>query len=433
MGSGQFPNLVLATKTDMVNWANNGMIIPVDEYVTKYMPNLKNYLSEEDMKNGKYLGKQYLIPTPLSSLQNPLVTYIRKDWLDKLKLPVPQTTDELMNVMKAFASQDPDGNGKKDTFGFASQKNLIFMDSTLALSFGVNLDTQNKNINWHRVNGKLLPDIVAPGAKDALAYFREMYASGVYDKESLVLDYNKLEEKLTSGKYGAATFYDSAMRGRINNNIKKADPNGQFIVLAPPKGPRGEQGVPRGDNVGNLFAVTKGTTPDQAAALAKLLNWFMEKDTSVTYNRTLGDALNMGVLGANSELLGGKFLAEMPASKATEEAKADNYRFSYRLLYSSTHMLPDENMIEFGKLSDETKPGTSDDMKVQSQYGVKNALKIAGPKASQYLPDLITYFDEIKMKIVTGSEPLETFDKWVDYFYKNHGQEVIDEANSMNN
>jgi len=33
MGSGQFPTLVPATKTDMINWADSGLIIPVDEYI----------------------------------------------------------------------------------------------------------------------------------------------------------------------------------------------------------------------------------------------------------------------------------------------------------------------------------------------------------------------------------------------------------------
>jgi ABC-type glycerol-3-phosphate transport system substrate-binding protein len=46
--------------------------------------------------------------------------YIRKDWLDKLKLPVPQNYDEYLTAIRAFTDNDPDGNGKKDTFGFST-------------------------------------------------------------------------------------------------------------------------------------------------------------------------------------------------------------------------------------------------------------------------------------------------------------------------
>ena len=46
-----------------------------------------------------------------------MLLLIRTDWLKKLNLSMPTTTEELMAVAKAFAEQDPDGNGKKDTYG----------------------------------------------------------------------------------------------------------------------------------------------------------------------------------------------------------------------------------------------------------------------------------------------------------------------------
>ena len=55
----------------------------------------------------------------LNGLTPNQVLMIRNDWLKKLGLAVPQTTDELLNVAKAFAKQDPDGNGKADTHGIA--------------------------------------------------------------------------------------------------------------------------------------------------------------------------------------------------------------------------------------------------------------------------------------------------------------------------
>ncbi|MFG2942611.1 ABC transporter substrate-binding protein [Streptomyces sp. NPDC048282] len=42
---------------------------------------------------------------------------IRKDWLKKLGLKAPTTWDEMLGVAKAFADRDPDGDGKKDTYG----------------------------------------------------------------------------------------------------------------------------------------------------------------------------------------------------------------------------------------------------------------------------------------------------------------------------
>src|SRR5690606_23046600 len=45
---------------------------------------------------------------------------VRKDWLDKLQLPVPITLDDYYNVLKAFKEQDPDENGVDDTYGLTT-------------------------------------------------------------------------------------------------------------------------------------------------------------------------------------------------------------------------------------------------------------------------------------------------------------------------
>ncbi|MDF3144686.1 MULTISPECIES: sugar ABC transporter substrate-binding protein [unclassified Streptomyces] len=42
---------------------------------------------------------------------------IRKDWLRKLGLKAPTTWQEMLSVAKAFATEDPDGDGKADTYG----------------------------------------------------------------------------------------------------------------------------------------------------------------------------------------------------------------------------------------------------------------------------------------------------------------------------
>jgi len=42
---------------------------------------------------------------------------IRKDWLAKLGLKAPTTWQEMLSVAKAFATRDPDGDGKADTYG----------------------------------------------------------------------------------------------------------------------------------------------------------------------------------------------------------------------------------------------------------------------------------------------------------------------------
>ncbi len=44
--------------------------------------------------------------------------YINKVWLDNLGLDIPSTTEEMSQVLEAFATQDPNGNGKADEIPF---------------------------------------------------------------------------------------------------------------------------------------------------------------------------------------------------------------------------------------------------------------------------------------------------------------------------
>ncbi|GHU01952.1 hypothetical protein FACS1894147_02820 [Spirochaetia bacterium] len=47
-------------------------------------------------------------------LGEPIAGSIRKDWLDKLGLPIPKTLDEFYNALLAFQTKDVNGNGLKD-------------------------------------------------------------------------------------------------------------------------------------------------------------------------------------------------------------------------------------------------------------------------------------------------------------------------------
>jgi len=71
-------------------------------------------------RNATVNGKVYGIYRVRPLLRSAVV--IRKDWLAKVGLPLPESVDDLRKVAKAFTEQDPDGNGKKDTYGLIVPK-----------------------------------------------------------------------------------------------------------------------------------------------------------------------------------------------------------------------------------------------------------------------------------------------------------------------
>ena len=59
-------------------------------------------------------GKIYGVPFSAQSF----ALFIRKDWREKLGLPLPKSWADMDALAKAFTTRDPDGNGKPDTYGY---------------------------------------------------------------------------------------------------------------------------------------------------------------------------------------------------------------------------------------------------------------------------------------------------------------------------
>jgi len=65
-------------------------------------------------------GHEYVLPKVVLSEPNAMSrrAWINQKWLDNLGLQTPTTTDELVEVLRAFKNNDPNGNGKKDEIAF---------------------------------------------------------------------------------------------------------------------------------------------------------------------------------------------------------------------------------------------------------------------------------------------------------------------------
>ncbi len=110
-------------------YGQDGYFVDLTEYLNKEtLPNFYEALERVEetspgvkdriLSEGKspYDGGYYALPHyAASSADNCLaLVSINQTWLDKLGLTMPTTTDQLYDVLKAFATQDPNGNGKAD-------------------------------------------------------------------------------------------------------------------------------------------------------------------------------------------------------------------------------------------------------------------------------------------------------------------------------
>lgn len=102
---------------------DSGQVKEITEDISAYMPDrikeiYKQYPTTFNpvVREGKVYGMA-IAP----NLTEGEVMLIRQDWLDRLDLKAPTTIEEFEQVIAAFTNEDPDGNGKKDTYGFTFQ------------------------------------------------------------------------------------------------------------------------------------------------------------------------------------------------------------------------------------------------------------------------------------------------------------------------
>lgn len=195
ISSNDLPDALVVKDTQLRAMVKSGQLADLTDVFNKYAsPAMKSYMEKTNGVSTEAVtfdGKMYAIPSIQVQSDGVHQMWIRKDWLDKLGLQSPKTMEELEKVAKAFVEQDPDGNGQKDTIGIAGQQNgdrlyANFIESTnntygLDPIFGAYKSYPGfwvKDASGNPVYGSTLPE-----TKQALAKLRDMYASGLIDKE----------------------------------------------------------------------------------------------------------------------------------------------------------------------------------------------------------------------------------------------------------
>jgi putative aldouronate transport system substrate-binding protein len=201
-------------------------LLPMGDFIEKHSSHYKQYLSkypELRKATTKADGKVYEIGSVRPFYANQVV-YIRMDWLKKLKLDVPATTDDLMKVVRAFAKEDPDGNGKDDTYG-------ISISGATSAMFG--------NVGWILKDGQMVYDF--DRAKAYTEFRKILFDEGLIDKDYLTDSSGvKAEQAWVNGKLGIWTGNVFPRWFEVHKALKKNNPNAEATTIPLPKSPFGQ-------------------------------------------------------------------------------------------------------------------------------------------------------------------------------------------------
>ncbi|MBP0649648.1 extracellular solute-binding protein, partial [Mycobacterium tuberculosis] len=140
-------------------------------------------------------GKYYGVPFSAQAF----AVFVRKDWREKLGLPVPQTWDDLYAMAKAFTEKDPDGNGKKDTYGYVMP---LSTTRGYATWFLADLIWQAGGDFMAAKNGGFVSTLATPQVEKAVAFARKMVCDGYAQPAAITSTTGDATPVFNSGQAG---------------------------------------------------------------------------------------------------------------------------------------------------------------------------------------------------------------------------------------
>ncbi len=268
------PDIFMVRREIWPNLVRQGLIAPVDDLYGLMPIRTKQQYDEDSIAFTTINGKSYGLASPGSVAKNEGLL-IRKDWLDKLGLKVPATTDELMEVMKAFTFKDPDGNGKNDTYGFGAFIEVNNFEEGLGRRFDPIFGAFGVAGTWNLTKADAGLNVRKPEFYDAVAYVKKMVDEKVIDPNWVSYKKEDFRAAWKQGRFGIMREQNAAFAAESNYApFDKNFPKGEWIVIDPPKGPTGKQsvGVYRVDY--RIYAVSaKAVKAGKGPVIAKLLEW----------------------------------------------------------------------------------------------------------------------------------------------------------------
>lgn len=413
MASLDLPDLIHLSPNDSYQkYATEGLIIPIDDYIVKY-PNIKNTISQDhlDMFKVPNTGKIHAIPRV--HRPNTWVGIIRKDWLERVGLEVPNTKEEFINVMNAFTNKDPDGNGANDTYGLSLRSINDLQDSYWTGVFGL------RPLSIADENGKVTIHEAQSGYFEMLDFFRQMYAEKSLDPEFYlnkgVSDMTKFEQSKL-GFVAKWTKLSDAYTLPSIANIKEIVPNADFSIVMPLENSDGKRRIYDIKSIMGGFSITKSC--EKPDVVLKFIDWGLSEEGL--------KLMNLGIKGITFE----SYDDDTRVRKMTEENKinAKKYLSSYQTFTVMKGDLPlispvDENGIEryFDDVKKYSEEVTYVTVKMDNSIPGYSDLKLENA-------DIIKKRDENMLKYVMGMISKDEMLKFINEQYIPKNQKIIDAA-----
>lgn len=265
IASEELPKLLKLTNSpEIIATLKTGQFWEIGPYLSEY-PHLSavNRMYYDNIAVG---GKIYGIPL-FRDFGRATIQY-RKDWLEQSGLELPTTLDDWYAVIKALHVSDPDGNGKKDTYGLVMDKRYNQDSSSLLTRFSVSQGGPNK---WEVHQGHFTPEFLTAPFFDTMKLFRRLYEEELINQDFAIVDNTETSKLYESGRAGIQIV--GGLSQSWQDKLSRIDPQA-VVDVAPVSGPYGIRVPGEPGNVGMMVIPKKKVKTEQE--MKKILT-FLDK------------------------------------------------------------------------------------------------------------------------------------------------------------
>lgn len=437
LAGGEIPDLFYGDSTmessDFLKYIDDGVIaeIPLD-MVKQYAPNLYAMYEKETpywLEKVMVDGKLYGLPRVLAEGGNARMPLVwRGDWLKNVGIEkVPETLEEFEEAIYKFTREDPDQNGKDDTYGLSwSALNAVYG------AYGYMPEA------WSKKDGQLVYGAVQPEMKQALALLAKWYADGVIEPEFVGKeDRGNAQTSIVTAPfvngiigvtahndyfYYKPAMYEGDRDGENIVELRKLNPDAidSLVFGLPPVGPEGKRGLSMRPLLYPQMAVMGRQVAEDPAKMQKILE-------ILDFGCATFDGFIMSRYGIEGQTFDyqevperGRVPVALPQYSnwldITKEGGGIAFNFGIWFMEICKH----ENSALWWKENKHPE---------LNQDGYLDEVFLVPPSMPKYKAELDTIREQAYISIITGDKPVDSFDEFVKMWGESGGDKVFAELN----
>lgn len=415
LSSGTSYDIVKMTQSQYYRLVGQGALLPLDELLDKYGPDIKAGVMESTWEAAKYNGQIYTFPMRKEYTKDVINSIaVREDILEEFNLSVPTTIDEFYDALKIIKQNKPGLIALTGPFGegLASPGTSNWkLSPTICSAFGIYNE-------WQEIDGQLVPMIKHPRMKECLEFMHQLYEEELIDADWPINTTAIINEKFTSGK-AVMTLEERGNSAKIIPSLLENFPDAKVGHILPLIGRNGE----RGQNVEDRI-LYYSTIPKSAKNPVHATIFLNEKMKPENFTR-----LVIGEEGVHYTVTGlsGPAGYEPIMPKFTDERSNANWYINTINEYKYPDMWTMRNKKSqyLWEIFEAVSLNCKD-------IGKPDPIGYMPPSSnvSKYIQTLNKLTNDYYLKIIAGAESLDKYEEFLAQWDASGGTVVTDDINS---